>query len=324
MKIFTEKIFTWVILKPLPNLIGSYETIGLALDTYVKPCCNAARFCWNVPINIQLIMRNTPLNRGCDLCACFVRPQNRPSGRWRYKGGRKFALVVQGWHRGRSDLAMDAMVTVKFQTVAQRSTRRPVAHRSLKGGKRKAHASPWLQNGCTGVGHWSPRKMRTVAYIVYAMLLPLLYHHCASFGRLIASIERSPWRPLFLHSVITATLETSWQWFCLYSASFARPVVPLYQSWWFQERTRVVLQQFPRNRPFCVWATIERPGQFSGRSKVTRVSQPCVKGGGGGLNIGRKLVNSSHSLKHLKLIWGPNIAGSFAMFLSGAVEPSLA
>ena len=31
----------------------------------------------------------------------------------RHQGGRNLALVVQGWHRGRSDLTMDAMVAVK-------------------------------------------------------------------------------------------------------------------------------------------------------------------------------------------------------------------
>ena len=45
-----------------------------------------------------------------------------------------------------------------FKTVAQRSPRRSVAHRSLKGGRGEAHTSPWWQNGCTVVGHWSPHK----------------------------------------------------------------------------------------------------------------------------------------------------------------------
>ena len=38
----------------------------------------------------------TPLHRGCDLCASLVRPQNWPGRRWRQKGGRTVALVVQG------------------------------------------------------------------------------------------------------------------------------------------------------------------------------------------------------------------------------------
>ena len=45
-----------------------------------------------------------------------------------------------------------------------------------------------------------------------------------------------------------------------------------------KELTRVVLQQLHRNRTFGVWATTERPGQFSGRPKVARRSQSCVKG----------------------------------------------
>ena len=45
-----------------------------------------------------------------------------------------------------------------FKTVAQRSPGRSVAHRSLKGGRRKAQISPWSQNGYIVVGHRSPRK----------------------------------------------------------------------------------------------------------------------------------------------------------------------
>ena len=94
----------------------------------------------------------------------------------------------------------------------------------------------------------------------------------------MASIERSLWRPLCLHSATTATLEPPWQWFCLHSAFFARPVVPLQQLWSFKEGTRLVLQQLHRNRTFWVPATTERPNHFYGRTKVARRSQPCVKG----------------------------------------------
>ena len=41
----------------------------------------------------------TPLHRGCDLCASFVRPQNWPGRRWRQKGGRTVALVSVGRSR---------------------------------------------------------------------------------------------------------------------------------------------------------------------------------------------------------------------------------
>ena len=94
----------------------------------------------------------------------------------------------------------------------------------------------------------------------------------------MASIERSLWRPLCLHSATTATLEPPWRWFCLHSAFFARPVVPLQQLWSFKEGTRVVLQQLHRNRTFWVPATTERPNHFYGRTRVARRSQPCVKG----------------------------------------------
>ena len=109
------------------------------------------------------------------------------------------------------------------------------------------------------------------------MLLLPLYHHCVSFGRPIASIEQSLWRPLYLHLATTATLEPPWQWFCFHSAS-AGPVVPLQQFWWFKEGTRVVLQQLHRNRTFWVWVTTECPDNFSGCSKVAWRLQPCVKG----------------------------------------------
>ena len=165
-----------------------------------------------------------------------------------------------------------------FKTVAQRSPRRSVAQRSLKGGRMKAHTSPWSQNRCTVVGHWAPSKKCEHCVSIWATRLPSLYHHCASFGRPMASIERSLWRPLCLHSATTASLEPPWQWFCLHSAFFARPVVPLQQLWSFKEGTRVVLQQLHRNRTFWVPATTERPNHFYGRTKMARRSQPCVKG----------------------------------------------
>ena len=84
---------------------------------------------------------------------------------------------------------------------------------------------------------------------------------------------------LCLHSTTTATFEPpGWQWFCPHSTSFAWPAVPPQQLWSFKEGTRVVLHQLHRNRTFWVWATTEHRNHFSGRSKVARRSQPCVKG----------------------------------------------
>ena len=70
-----------------------------------------------------------PLHSGCDLCASLVRPQNWSGRRWRQKGGRAVALVVQGWHIRRSDIAMDAMVAVKFWACSKQS------HKGRRGGR---------------------------------------------------------------------------------------------------------------------------------------------------------------------------------------------
>ena len=210
-----------------------------------------------------------PLHRGCDLCASLVRPQNWPGRRWRQKGGRTVALVVQGWHIyiyiyiGRSDKG--------------RRGGRSLTGRSKEAGWRHTHG-----RGRRMDAQWSaigrPEKKCEHCLSIWATRLPSLYHHCASFGRPMASIERSLWWPLCLHSATTATLEPPWQWFCLHSAFFARPVVPLQQLWSLKEGTRVVLQQLHRNRTFWVPATTERPNHFYGRIKVAGRSQPCVKG----------------------------------------------
>ena len=151
--------------------------------------------------------------------------------------------------------------------------------------KRKARTSPWSQNGCIGVDHWSPIKLRAVVNTVYQFERCFCLH-CSSFGRLIESLERSLWRPLCLDSTTTATLESPWQWFCLHSASFARPVVPLQQFWWSKESTRIVLQWLHRSRTFWVWATTERPDHFpvtqrwhEGHSPVERGLQRCLGAG---------------------------------------------
>ena len=164
-----------------------------------------------------------------------------------------------------------------FKTVAQSSPRKSVAHRSLKGGRMKAHTSPWSQNGCTVVGRWSPSKNANIVYQFERHVCIPCTTIVPPFGRPMASIERSLRRPLCLHSATTA-LEPPWQCFCLHSAFFERHDVPLQQLWLFKEGTRVVLQQLHRNRTFWVPATTERPNHFYGRTKVAQRSQPCVKG----------------------------------------------
>ena len=236
----------------------------------------------NLSCMVNTMAANTPFTQGlrplCLPCATTklarspLKAEGRPNGcLGRSRVAYRTFRHRHGRHGRREVLSM-------FKTVAQRSPRRSVAHRSLKGGRMKAHTSPWSQNGCTVVGHWSLSEKCEHCVSMLATRLPSLYHHCASFGRPRTSIERSLWRPMCLHSATTATLEPPWQWFCLHSAFFGRPVVPLQQLWSFKEGTRVVLQQLHRNRTFWVPATTEHPNHFYGRTKVARRSQPCVKG----------------------------------------------
>ena len=230
----------------------------------------------------RLHIRYTPITQGlrplCLPCATTKLDRSPLKAEGRPNGCLGRSMVAHRTFRHRHARHGRRKVLSMFKTVAQRSPRKSVAHRSLKGGKMKAHTSPWSQNGCTVVGHWSPSKKCEHFVSIWATRLPSLYHHCASFGRPMASIERSLWRPLCLHSATTATLESPWQWFCLHSAFFVRPVVPLQQLWSFKEGTRAVLQQLHRNRTFWVPATTERPNHFYGRTKVARRSQPCIKG----------------------------------------------
>ena len=184
----------------------------------------------------------------CLHCATTKLAMSPLTAERRQNGCLGHSMVVHWTFRYRHGRHGRREVLSMFQTVAQRSPRRS-----------------WWQTGCTMVGHWSPRKNTYCCehYMsIGATLLPSLYHHCTSFGRSIASIERSQWRPLCFHSATTATLQPPWQWFCLHSASFARPVAPLQQLWSFKEGSRVVLQQLHRNRTFWVWATTERPDHF--------------------------------------------------------------
>ena len=113
-----------------------------------------------------------PLHKGCDLCASLVRLQNLPGCRWRHIGGWKVALVVQWWaaqrtfrprhgRHGRHEVL--SIMLKQSHKVAGDVGRSQVAQRR----QGEAHTLPWSQNGCTGVGHWSPRKqIRTVVNIV--------------------------------------------------------------------------------------------------------------------------------------------------------------
>ena len=109
-----------------------------------------------------------PLHRGCDLCASLVRPQNWPGRRWRQKGGRTVALVVQGWHIGRSDIAMDAMVAGKFWACSNQSHKGCRGGRSLTGRSKEAGWRHTHRRGRRMDAQWSaigrPVKNANILY----------------------------------------------------------------------------------------------------------------------------------------------------------------
>ena len=103
-----------------------------------------------------------------------LKAQKRPKGCFgRSRGAQRTFRPHLGRHGRREFLSM-------FKTVAQMWPRRSVAHRSFKGERRKAHASPWTQNGCTGAVIGRPLKSAHCCkhYVsIWALpLLPFYYH----------------------------------------------------------------------------------------------------------------------------------------------------
>ena len=235
--------------------------------------------------NSRLHACYTPFTQGlrplCLPCATTKPAMSPLKAQRRPKGCLGRSRVAQRTLRPRHCRHGRRKVLSMFKTVAQRSPRGSVTHRSVKGtgGRQRHRHGRRMDVQGSVIGRLV--KMRSCykdCISIWTKPLPPLYHHCAPFGRAIASIERPLWQPLCFHSATTTSLEPPWRWFCLHSASFARPVFPLHQFWWLKEGTGVVLQQLHRNRAFWVWATTERPGQFSGHSKVARRSQSCAKG----------------------------------------------
>ena len=106
------------------------------------------------------VVTNTPFTQGlrplCLPCATTKLSRSPLKAEGRQNGCLGRSRVVHRTFRHRHGRHGRREVLSMFKTVAQRSPRRSVAHRSLKGGRMKAHTSPWSQNGCTVVGHWSP------------------------------------------------------------------------------------------------------------------------------------------------------------------------
>ena len=187
---------------------------------------------------------STPFTQGLRLCASLLRPQFWPGHNWRHTRGLGRSMVVHTTLKHRNGRHGRREVLSMFKTVIQMSLRRSVTHRSLKGGRRKAHELPWSQNVCTVVGHWWPRKkVHIVVNILHRFgrrfclpwttsvppladqCCPLSNHcgdHCASIRRL-----RYPRTTLAMALPLLS--------------SFVRSVVPLPQFWSFREGTRVVL-----------------------------------------------------------------------------------
>ena len=136
-----------------------------------------------------------PLHRGCDLCASLVRPQNWPGRRWRQKGGRTVALVVQGWHIGRSDIAMDAMVAVKFWACSKQSHKGHRGGRSLTGRSKEAGWRHTHRRGRRMDAQWSAigRPIKN-ANIVYQFER----HVCLPCTTIVPPLA-DQWRPLSDH-----------------------------------------------------------------------------------------------------------------------------
>ena len=115
-----------------------------------------------IPNLASLRAYNTPFTQGlrpfCLHCATTKLTRSPLKAERRYNDCLGRSMVVHRMFRHRHGRHGSREVLSMFKTIAQRSPRRLVAHRSFKGGRRKAHISPWWQNGCTVVGHWSPRK----------------------------------------------------------------------------------------------------------------------------------------------------------------------
>ena len=151
--------------------------------------------CWLIVLTISS-GTNTPFTQGlrplCLPCATTKLVRSPLKAERRQNGCLGRSRVAQRTFRHRHGRHGRREVLSMFKTVAQRSPRRSVAHRSLKGGRMKAHTSPWSQNGCTVVGHWSPSKN---ANIVFQIWVTRLYLPCTTIVPPLAD----QWRPLSDH-----------------------------------------------------------------------------------------------------------------------------
>ena len=143
--------------------------------------------------------RSKPLHGGCDRCASLVRPQNRPTRRWKHNGCQKVAEVVQGWHRGRSDLAMNAMVVVKFSAYSKQS------HEGRRGGRSLIGRSKEAGGRHT---HRHSRRMDAQGSAIgrpvkKCVLLSILYINLSDYSASFLPLLCLPWPINSVHWAIT-------------------------------------------------------------------------------------------------------------------------
>ena len=143
----------WIVSSKLETFFSVFYNFStLRWHRYLKSFFTAQK---DQLLDSQLI--NTPFTQGlrplCLPCATTKLARSPLKAEGRPNGCLGCSRVVHRTFRHRHGRHGRREILSMFKTVAQRSPRRSVAHRSLKGGRMKAHTSPWSQNGCTVVGH---------------------------------------------------------------------------------------------------------------------------------------------------------------------------
>ena len=189
------------------HIRASYRLLSLSFRNNRASHSRDTFWPWKFKVNgrgqrypIQRIVQLThvlipSLHMGCDRCASLVRPQNWPGRRWRQKGGRTVALVVQGWHIGRSVIAMDVMVAVKFWACSKQSHKGRRGGRSLTGCSKEAGWRHTHRRGRTMGAQWCAigRPVKN-ANIVYQFER----HVCRPFTTIVPPLA-DQWRLLSDH-----------------------------------------------------------------------------------------------------------------------------
>ena len=151
-------------------------------------------------------MAHNPLTlRGCDLCASLVRPQNWPGGRWRRKEAERLPWSFKVGTEDAQPSPWTPWSPWSFEhvliTVAQRSPRTSVAHRSLKGaGGRHAHRRDRRMNAQKSATRRPIKK------------LTWRRHQMETFSALLAlcagnSSHKGQWRGALMFSLICARIN---------------------------------------------------------------------------------------------------------------------